>query len=63
MGRERSRSRRRHLSKCCEEGRVTKNIIEIMLSRKTQTKIMKVMVVFMVFATVLFLIGPAIGSF
>lgn len=42
---------------------MTKNIIEIMLSRKTQTKIMKVMVVFMVFATVLFLIGPAIGSF
>ncbi len=34
-----------------------------MISRKIQTKVMKVLAVFLVFATVLFLIGPAIGTF
>ena len=33
-----------------------------MISRKTQSKIMKVVAVFMIFATVLFLVGPFLGG-
>jgi hypothetical protein len=34
-----------------------------MISRKTQGTIMKIVAVFMIFATVLFLVGPILGTF